>query len=351
MIKKRILFGKIAVVLFIAFFVTLSMSALPAFSAQKTFKWRMQTSDPAAAIPSSYLQEDFIDAVKKMSNGRLDITLYSAGQLVPSLEVANALKAGMVDISYISGAYFSGKIPVAGLEYSALPPALLQDQDDLMEVYWNRGLDEVMREGYAKNGIYYLGTFMQGDANTHWSRRPIKNTAELKGYKIRAYGYANKVFQKLGASPVFIPLEEAYSALAQGVIDGYYTGGKHYLTSKMYEVAPYYHLPGWNPVVSMCIMISMDAWKKLPDDLKAILKVTLKSFSVSHFHKRYELHRKMVQDFPKMGVKVVTWPQAEMEKVRDAAISFLPEIAAKSDLNAKGVKIITDYMKEMKYMK
>jgi TRAP-type C4-dicarboxylate transport system substrate-binding protein len=336
---------------FLAVVLTLGIVVLPAFSAQETLKWRLQTSDPAAGVPSSYLQEDFIDKVKKMSNGRLDITLYSAGQLVPSLEVANALKSGMVDISYIAGAYFTGAIPEAGLEYNALPPALLQDQDDLMEVYWNRGLDNVIREGYAKKGIYYLGTFMQGDANTHWSRNPIRSAADLKGYKIRAYGYANKVFQKLGATPVFIPLEEAYSALSQGVIDGYYTGGKHYLTSKMYEVAPYYHLPGWNPVVSMCILISMNSWNKLPADLKAILQETLMSFSVNHFHKRYEIHRQMVQDFPKMGVKLVSWPKEEMEKLREAAITFLPEIAAKSPLNAKGVKIMTDYMKELKYMK
>lgn len=351
MIKKRGVFGKTFTVLLIAIFVTLSIAALPAFSAQETFKWRMQSSDSAAMLPLSYVQQDFIDKVKKMSNGRIDITLYSAGQLVPSLEVADALKMGMIDIAYSAGAYFMGKIPEAGLEYNALPPALLRTQQDLVEVYWNRGLDEIIREGYAKHGVYYLGTFMEGDANTHWSRRPIKNVADLKGYKIRGYGYANKTFQVLGASPVFVPLEEGYSSLAQGVIDGYYTGSKHYLSSKMYEVAPYYHLPGWNPVVAQCILISMDAWKKLPSDLQAILQEALIGFSANHFSKVREIYRKLLGDFNDMGVKVVVWDDQEMEKVKDAAISLLPEIANKSELNAKGIKILTDYMREMNYIK
>ena len=351
MIGRKRVFVKTSITLFLAVLIALSMAALPAFAAQPTYKWRMQSSDSAAMLPLSLVQPDFIDKVKKMSNGRIDITLYSAGQLVPSLEVADALKSGMIDIAYSAGAYFMGKIPEAGLEYNALPPALLRTQQDLVEVYWNRGLDKIIREGYAKKGVYYLGTFMEGDANTHWSKRPIKDAAALKGYKIRGYGYANKTFQKLGASPTFVPLEEGYSALAQGVIDGYYTGTKHYYSSKMYEVAPYYHLPGWNPVVAQCILVSMDVWKKLPGDLQAILQEALLGFSANHFSKVNELYRQLLKKFPKIGVKIVRWDEKNMEKVKEAAISLLPEIAKKSELNAKGVKILTDYMKEMGYMK
>ena len=338
-------------ILVVAGVLTFSIGVLPAFSAQETFKWRLQSSDTGAFVPAGYIQEGFINRIKDMSNGRIQIELFTGGQLVPTVEIVNALKSGMVNMAYCSGVYFTGEIPEANLEYAALPPALLKSVDDIIEVYWYRGLDDIIREGYAKKNVYYLGTLPQGDANTHWSKKLMQNTSELKGYKIRAFGYTNKVFQNFGATPVFVPHEEAYSALAQGVIDGYFTGGLYYKINKMYEVAPYYYLPGWNPVQGMAILISMDTWNKLPDDLKAIVQEAFKGFSIEHAHKRYEQHAKMVQEFKSMGVTLVQWPEEEMNKVREQSVGFLPEVAAKSESCARGLKILTDYMVERGYTK
>ncbi len=154
----------------------------------------------------------------------------------------------------------------------ALPPALLKNTEDLKELYWYQGLEALMREGYAEHGAYYLRTVFLGDPNTFWSKRPLRTIADLKGFKVRTYGYFAKVWAKLGATPTFIPHEEVYSSLAQGVIDGSQTAGSYFKRFKYYEVCPYYYLPGLAGNGFMPILISMQAWKKLPDDLKAILE-------------------------------------------------------------------------------
>lgn len=349
--ERKVRLGMVLVGIISIAYIIMGIAVVPTFAAQETFKWRMQSSDSAAALSTGYLQEDFIDRIKKLSNGRIDITLYSGGQLVPTTELVNAMKTGMMDIAYTSGVYYSGAIPEANLEYAGLPPGLLRNEDDIKEVYWKRGIDQIIREGYAKKGVHYLNSIVSGDGNTHWSKKPIQNTSELKGHKIRAFGYVNKVFQKFGATPVTIPQEEAYSALSQGVIDGYYTGGMHYKMTKMYEVAPYYYLPRLNPVITMSILISMDNWKKLPADLQAIVAEEVRVYSGKLAQKRDAMHTQLVEEFKNTGVKLIVWPDSEIKKLREAGFSYLPEIAAKSPSCAKGIDILTSYMKEKGYMK
>ena len=331
--------------------VIVAVWATPAISAPEVFKLRMQSCDPPALLGPSTTVPGFIDRVKKMSNGRIDIKLYTASQLVPTLEITKALKMGMIDMAYTSGAYYLGTIPEAWLESVNLPPGLLRNTWDGMEIYWYRGLDEIIRQGYAKHGVHYLKSVFLGDPLTYWTKKPLGRVADLKGLKIRAYGTINKVFAKLGATPTFIPHEEVYTSMAQGVIDGSFTAGSYYRRFKYYEVAPNYNLPGWIGFATMNLLVSQKMWNKLPDDLKAIMNAAAITFSVDHMHRLYIEHEQMLAAFKELGVNLVTWPEAEMDKIREASMTFLPDFSKKSEGCAKGIQIIKDYMKERGYVK
>lgn len=91
---------------FIMFGIIIAFWSSPALSAPHVYKLRMQSCDPPALMGPRFLLPEFIKRVKKMSNGRIDITLYTAGQLVPTLEIAKALKLGVIDMAYAGGSYF-----------------------------------------------------------------------------------------------------------------------------------------------------------------------------------------------------------------------------------------------------
>jgi TRAP-type mannitol/chloroaromatic compound transport system substrate-binding protein len=317
----------------------------------KIFNWKMQSIDTPALLGASITQRAYCDNIRKMTNGKIDIKLYTAGQLVPSVKIADSLKRGVVDIAYTTGAYCLGLIPEGILEASVLPPGLLRNINDWMEIYWYRGLDSIMREAYAKHGIYYLKSISIGDPSTHWSKKPMYKVEDLKGYKIRSFGYSSKTFQKLGATPTFVPHEETYTALAQGIIDGSQAPGSYYKRFKFYEVAPYYYLPGLNPFSTMSIQVSMKSWNELPDDLKHILETATVELSFDTNHRAYMEHLQMLEKLDELNAKLIIWPEEEIQKIRDAAMTFLPEIENKSSLCAKGIKIIKDYMKERNYIK
>ncbi len=350
--KNRLVDFMILMILFLVVMTfTCWSQTVMAQTTPKVFKWRMQSIDPPALIGPQITQPAFCERVKKMSNGRLDITLYSAGQLTPTLEILGSLVKGTVDISYTSSVYYTGTVPEASLDLVTLPPMLIKTFLDAVQVYWYMGVDDIMREAYAEQGVYLLGSLFYSEPNTMWSKRPIRTVADLKGHKLRSYGYLAKTLAKLGASPTFIPHEEVYTALAQGVIDGSMTAGSYYKRLKYYEIAPYYYLPGFYSVWSMTMMASSKSWNELPDDLKAIVKEAFAAFTIDHHQRTWWEHEQMLQEFPKMGVTTITWPETELQKVRDAALSFLPEISKKSPRCAKGVKIIEGYMKSRGYIK
>lgn len=151
--------------------------------------------------------------------------------------------------------------------------------------------------------------------------------------------------------PTYVPHEEAYTSLQQGVIDGYMTGAHSYKQHKFYEVCPYFYVPGWFDVCGMCMLVSLDAWNNLPDDLKAILKDAFMTYNYDQAQRSWWQYQKMLKGFGKMGATIIAWPDEEMQKVREASLAFLPEIAKKSPLCAKGVEIIKDYMKTRGYIK
>jgi len=336
---------------FVIFGIIVAGWATPALSEPTVYKLRMQTCDTPALLGPTTTVPAFINNVKKMSNGRIDITLYTAGQLVPTLETAKALKMGVIDMAYSNGVYFLGTIPEAWLEMTSLPMGLLKNVYEGQEVYWNRGLDEIIREGYAEHGVHYLKTIFLGGQLTYWTNKRVSCVKDLKGLKVRAYGYVNKTFEKLGATPTFIPHEEVYTALAQRAIDASYTVTSYYERFKYFEVAPYLNLPGWSGFGTMNLLVSKKVWDKLPDDLKAIMDTAATAFSSDHVQRMVEEEQSMLARSKKIGFEIVRWPEEEMQKIHQVAYSFLPEISQKGQRCAKGIEIIKDFMKERGYLK
>ena len=332
----------------IAFCILLMSSALVASAEISTevFNWRMQTVDPPGMVGPEVTQKAFCERVREMSGGRLNITLYTAGQLSPTKELIDSLSAGTVDIAYTTGAYYTGIVPEATLEQAGLPPLILNSLRDAINLYWYGELGEIIREGYAKENVYYLGAIPWEVPITFWSKEPLYGVKDLAGYKPRSFGYTAKTLASLGASPAFLPHEEVYLSLAQGIINGSMTDGSYYERMKYYEVAPYYIVPGLSNVQEMCLLVSMKSWNKLPDDLKAILKEAHIHFSIEHGQYLVNAYNEMMKHMDKLGATVIVWPEEEQKKIRQAGLEFMPEIAAKSDGCAKGVEILMQYMKD-----
>jgi TRAP-type C4-dicarboxylate transport system substrate-binding protein len=147
----------------------------------------------------------------------------------------------------------------------------------------------------------------------------IASVGDMKGVKMRISGLNAQALQAFGAVPTMVTAPEGYQALERGTIDSFgfpysYTFGAY----KMYEVAKYV-TDGMAMSGFMCFQgVSLTAWNKLPDNLKAKLPQAQDLASDALFKAYADADKKWIPIF-KEKLEVTPFPPAERAKLAAGA--------------------------------
>src|SRR5439155_511532 len=141
-----------------------------------------------------------------------------------------------------------------------------------------------------------------------------------KGVKFRSpQGMTAEILTKLGASIVVLPGGEVYSALDKGVVDA-----ADWATVSMNQRMGFHEIAKYPTKLfhSMPIQeftVNMDAWKKLPDDLKALLHTAVREWTWDQVQRIAVDDLRVVRELAAKGIKAAQWPESEMVKIRALA--------------------------------
>lgn len=239
---------------------------------QKVFHWRMVTMWPKNFPGLGTAPERFARNVAAMSNGRLQIKVHAAGEIVPALGVFDAVSQGNVEMGHASAYYWGGKIKGAAL-FTTVPFGLTAQEMNSW-IHYGGGL-ELWQEAYEPFNIIPLAGGNSGVQMGGWFNREINNIEDLKGLKMRMPGLAGKVLNTLGGTAVTLPGSEIYTALQTGVIDATeWVSPWNDQALALYEIAKYYYYPGWHePGSTIEFEVNKQAFEALPDDLQEIVRV------------------------------------------------------------------------------
>lgn len=320
--------------------------AIPSVARAQTVL-RLQTIDPPSFVGPSLVLPRFAKAVEEMSGGALRVEIYNAGELIPTPEIPAGLAAGVIDLSYTANVYYTGALAENALSYTSLPPMMIPTANDGAEIYLHKGVDEIIAKAYRPEGVEFLGSVSLGDPITFWSKQRIESVSDLAGFKVRSFGFAAKTLGKLGASPVFMPHQEVYTALSQGTIDGSMTNASYYKRAKYFEVAPFIYQPGWYNWTHMCFMVSGGTWEKLTEEQRKIIHYAVRNLSTEMQHFTWLEYRQMLLELADMGSTLVTWSEEDAAAVLEAGQSFIPEIRQLSAEVDRGMTIIDDHVKSL----
>lgn len=242
---------------------------LPARAAE-AIEWRMVTSWPRNLPGPGMNAQRLADRIQRLSNGRLTIRLYAAGELVPALQVFDAVYSGAAEMAHTASFYWAGKVKAAPF-FTTVPFGLTPAE----HIAWieHGGGQALWDELYAPFGIK---PFMAGNSSLQmggWFRRELSGLADLKGLKLRSAGLGGDLFQKLGAITVSLGVPDIYPALQNGTIDGVeFLGPASDLAAGFHEVAPFYYWPTFTkPNGTAECLVGLEAWAALPDDLRAVV--------------------------------------------------------------------------------
>ncbi len=246
--------------------------AAPAIAqSMPTIKWRMPTSWPKSLDTIYGGAEMMCKAVGEATDGKFTIQPFAGGEIVPGLQVVDAVQNGTVEIGHTASYYYFGKDPTFAFGTSvAFGPNARLNQGWFML----GGGKEVLNEFYKGYNQVALLAGNTGCQMGGWYRKEIKSVADLKGLKMRIGGFPGRVLQKLGGVPQQIAAGDIYPALEKGTIDAAEWVGP-YDDEKLgfYKVAPHYYSPGWWEGGSMLFaFVNLDKWNSLPKYYQAVLE-------------------------------------------------------------------------------
>lgn len=234
-------------------------------------KWRMPTSWPKSLDTLYGGAEVMAKVVGEATDNKFQIQTFAAGEIVPGLQVLDAVQNGTVEIGHTASYYYFGKDPTFTFG-SSVPfgPNMRINQ----AWYMLGGGRDILNEFYKKYNVVSLLAGNTGCQMGGWFRKELTGVDDLKGLKFRIGGFAGRVLQKMGAVPQQIAGGDIYPALEKGTIDGAEWVGP-YDDEKLgfYKVAPHYYFPGWWEGGPMLLsFVNLDKWNALPKYYQSILE-------------------------------------------------------------------------------
>jgi TRAP-type mannitol/chloroaromatic compound transport system substrate-binding protein len=238
--------------------------------AQERIEWKMVTSWPKGLPGLDTGAQRLAQSIADLSDGRIVIQVFSAGELVPALGCFDAVADGTADMAHDASYYHLSKSPACGF-YTAVPFGLTATELNAW-VYFGGG-QELWDELYEPFG---LKAFLAGNTGCQmggWFRKEINAVGDLAGLKFRMPGQGGQALSRLDVTVVTLPGGEIFANLQSGAIDGTeWVGPYNDLSLGFYKVAKYYYWPGFHePGSGLQCTLGRAKYEALPNDLKQIV--------------------------------------------------------------------------------
>lgn len=244
----------------------------------KVFKWKMVTAYPKNFPGLGLGPENLAKLVARMSNGRLQIKVYGANELVPPFEVFDTVSAGTAEMGHSAAYYWTGKSPAAAF-FTAVPFGMTAQERNGW-LHYGGGM-ALWRELYANFNLVPFAGGNTGVQMGGWFNKEINSVEDLKGLKMRIPGLGGDVLNRLGGTSVTLPGSELYTSMQTGVIDAVeWVSPYNDIALGLHQVADYYYYPGWQEAgPNLEFTVNKQAWDSLPDDLQAIVEAATRAIN------------------------------------------------------------------------
>jgi TRAP-type mannitol/chloroaromatic compound transport system substrate-binding protein len=307
-----------------------SIVAAPAIAqSMPEVKWRLASSFPKSLDTIYGSGEFFAKRVAALTDNKFQIRVFAAGEIVPGLQVLDAVQNETVECGHTASYYYVGKDPTFAFD-TAVPFGLNTRQHNSW-VHHGGGL-ELMREFYKDYKVTSFLVSHTGAQMGGWFRKEIKTVEDLKGVKMRIGGFAGQVLTKLGVVPQQIAGGEIYPSLEKGTIDAAEWVGP-YDDQKLgfNKVAPHYYYPGWwEGGAALSLFVGLQAFDALPPLYKEVIasaRAETTDWSVAKYDAQ---NPKALRELVAGGTKLAPYPAAVLEACYNAAVELYAETSAKN---------------------
>ena len=308
-----------------------AMLATPALAQTQNpeIRWRAPSSFPKN-LDILYGGVEYLSRrVAQMTDNKFQIRTFAAGEIVPALQVLDAVQAGTVECGQTASLYYVGKDPTFAA-FTAIPYGMNMRQTTA----WLRhgGGNELAAELYRDYNVVGIPFGDTGTQMGGWFRKEIRSLEDLHGLKFRISGFAGHLFAKLGANATQIAGADIYPALERGTIDAAEWIGP-YDDEKLgfARVARYYYAPGfWEGSSRGVFYVGQRAWDSLPEHYRHVLEVACGEATMEMAARYDEQNPKALRRLVAGGAQLRGWPREIMQAAWRAANELYEETSAQN---------------------
>lgn len=225
---------------------------------------------PASANPT-YFMEPWARKIEEDSNGRIKVELYPFMQLGGAAsEMYDQIAEGIVDGGWVIPGYEPGRFPEA--ETMELPFMVTKSAEEASRAAWEFSQKHLMDDF---SDVKVIAIHMHGRGLVYKKGDPISSVEDFAGLKLRGPSRpATLLLEKLGATPIGMPVPQFPESLALGVVDGGVITYEQAPSLKLDELTDSHtDVAGDKSLYNLFFIWAMnkDKYESLPDDLKAVI--------------------------------------------------------------------------------
>ena len=311
------------------------MGALPSIARAKKnqpeYNWKMVTTWPKNFPGLGTGAQYLANTINKLSGGRIKVTVYGSGELVPAFEIFDAVSNGVAELGHGSAYYWKGKNDTFQF-FSTVPFGMTANEMNAW-LYKGGGM-ALWEEAYKDFNLVPMAAGNTGVQMGGWFNKEINSLNDLKGLKMRIPGLGGEVLKRAGGTPVNLPGGELFTALKTGTIDATeWVSPYNDLAFGLHKAAKYYYYPGWHePGTTLECFVNKDKYEELPEDLKSILLGASKMANIDMLCEIISKNNEALEVLKnKHNVDIRSYPEEVLNELYEISIKVVKELSLSSD--------------------
>ena len=333
---RLILWRGLLVALMLSFFFTffnrVGIAAEAKEKGQPQISWKFANLEPPSSVFTKAF-EWWADEIGRRTQGRLTVKVYSSGILAKERSVIEAVRVGLADAGEVVSVLSPGRTPIATVGQNPVGSSDLYVNHKAMQDLLNH-YPPIQEEFKAFNQRAFW-TQATGSQRV-LARRAVRTPGDFKGLKIRASAQMAELYKKFDATPVFIPMTEAYEGLMRGTADSVSAGLLHMESIRFHEVCKHLlMLEGIGVNNAGFGTVNLDRWNSLNPALQdTVLKVS-NDFPAYLAREMLESEKKTIENFKAAGVTIYTLSPSDIKKLQTVGEEVTQLWAA--EMEGKGI--------------
>lgn len=326
------------------------LGAVPSIVKAKKIKpeynWKMVTTWPKNFPGLGTGAQYLADTINNLSGGRIKITVYGAGELVPAFEIFDAVSNGVAELGHGSAYYWKGKNDTFQF-FSTVPFGMTANEMNSW-LYKGGGMD-LWQQAYERFNLLPMAAGNTGIQMGGWFNKEINSLNDLKGLKMRIPGLGGEVLKRAGGTPVNLPGGELFTALKTGTIDATeWVSPYNDLAFGLHKAAKYYYYPGWHePGTTLECFVNKEKFQELPADLKEIILGASKMANVDMLCEIISKNNDALEILKnKHNVDIRSYPEEVLNELYEISKKVVKELSSSSDFAREVYKSYTSFQEK-----